>query len=190
MATYQLLTNYFSCLKKLHAFTHFWPMFPFYNPWKQKKINDILVFSGGVKWEHWPEMGKGIIRFMQYGLHQYYRLTSLWQWTGTSQFLGYLFVWISDLWVSLLGSSRFLGAILSPLRIYGYTFEKAFYHKLIFPVLPMPYPAPVTSNVNEVIRAVLNFFNFFFFHKRFHTHKKHKNAYKRTKTKKAAFLCV
>ena len=27
----------------------------------------------------------------------------------------------------------------------------------------------------------------FFFTKRFHTHKKHKNAYKQTKTKKAAF---
>ena len=31
---------------------------------------------------------------------------------------------ISDLWVSFLASSGFLGAILSPLRIYGYTFEK------------------------------------------------------------------
>ena len=28
----------------------------------------------------------------------------------------------------------------------------------------------------------------FFFTKRFHTHKKHKNAYKQTKTKKAAFF--
>ena len=37
---------------------HFWPMFPFYTPWKQQKTKDFLVFSGDVKWEHWPEMGQ------------------------------------------------------------------------------------------------------------------------------------
>ena len=36
-----------------------------------------------------------------------------------------------------------------------------------------------SSNINEVIRAVLNFF----FTKRFHNHKKAQNAYKRTKVK-------
>ena len=46
-----------------------------------------------------------------------------------------------------------------------------------------------SSNVNEVIRAVLTFL-FIFFTKRFHTHKKHKNAYKQTKAKKTAFLCA
>ena len=30
--------------------THFWPMFPFYT-------FGFLVFSRGIKWEHWPEMG-------------------------------------------------------------------------------------------------------------------------------------
>ena len=43
-----------------------------------------------------------------------------------------------------------------------------------------------TSNVNEVIRAVLNFFA-----RRFHNHKKAQNTYKRTKTKKLAFfMCL
>ena len=44
----------------------------------------------------------------------------------------------------------------------------------------------ISSNVNEVIRAVLNFF-ITFFTKIFHTHKKAQNAYKPTKIKKAVF---
>ena len=32
-------------------------MFPFYTPWKYQKTFGFLVFSGGIKWEHWPEMG-------------------------------------------------------------------------------------------------------------------------------------
>ena len=36
--------------------THFRPMFPFYTPWKHQKTFGFLVFSGGIKWEHWPEM--------------------------------------------------------------------------------------------------------------------------------------
>ena len=51
-------------------------------------------------------------------------------------FLGYLFEPILHLWVSFLASSGFLGAILSPLRIYGYTFEKNCL-KIIFPALLM-----------------------------------------------------
>ena len=43
---------------------------------------------------------------------------------GDVPFFRYLFEPISDLWVSFLASSVFLGAILSTLRIYGYTFEK------------------------------------------------------------------
>ena len=35
--------------------THLWPVSPFYTP--QKTIG-FLVFSRGVKWELWPEMGK------------------------------------------------------------------------------------------------------------------------------------
>ena len=42
-----------------------------------------------------------------------------------------------------------------------------------------------SSNVNEVIRAVLNSF---FFTKRFHTHKKHKTDISEQKQKKAAFV--
>ena len=71
----------------------------------------------------------------------------------------------------------------------------------------------VSSNINEVIKTVLNFFSTKF-STRFHTHTlkrhkkvltshvslvhiykrinliKHKNAYKQTKTKKAVFLCA
>ena len=32
--------------------THFWPIFPFYSPWKHQKF----CFSGGIKWKHKPEM--------------------------------------------------------------------------------------------------------------------------------------
>ena len=44
----------------------------------------------------------------------------------------------------------------------------------------------ISSNVNEVIRAVLNFF----FTKIFHMHKKVQNAFKKTKIKKAAFYAL
>ena len=49
-----------------------------------------------------------------------------------------------------------------------------------------------SSNVNEVIRAVLDFFYLFiyFFYKKILHAQKAQNAYKRTKTKKAAFLCA
>ena len=33
-------------------------MFPLYTPWKHQKTVSFLVFSGGKKWEHWPEMGQ------------------------------------------------------------------------------------------------------------------------------------
>ena len=36
--------------------THFWLMFPFYF-WPMFPKPPFLVFSGGIKWEHWPEMG-------------------------------------------------------------------------------------------------------------------------------------
>ena len=38
---------------------HFWPTFTFYNPWKHEETPErqrLLVFPGGIKWEHWPEM--------------------------------------------------------------------------------------------------------------------------------------
>ena len=38
--------------------THFWPIFPFYTPWKQQKIKGFLVFSGDLKWEHRPNMSQ------------------------------------------------------------------------------------------------------------------------------------
>ena len=36
--------------------TYFWPIFPFYTPWKHQKTVDFLMVSGGIKWEHWLEM--------------------------------------------------------------------------------------------------------------------------------------
>ena len=44
-------------------------------------------------------------------------------------------------------------------------------------------PAPLSSNINEVIRAILNFFNFFFT-KRYCKQKKHQKAPKSTKSTK------
>ena len=38
--------------------TLFYPMFPFHSPWKHQKTEGFLGFSGGVKSEHWPEMGQ------------------------------------------------------------------------------------------------------------------------------------
>ena len=46
-----------------------------------------------------------------------------------------------------------------------------------------------SSIVDEVIKATLNFF-IFFFTRRFPHSQKAQNAYKRTKKKKAAFLCT
>ena len=43
-----------SLIVTLHL-THSWPMFPFYTPWKHPKTFGFLLFSGGIKWEHWPE---------------------------------------------------------------------------------------------------------------------------------------
>ena len=36
---------------------HFRPIFPFYTLWKHQKKPGFLVFSGGIKWEYWSEMG-------------------------------------------------------------------------------------------------------------------------------------
>ena len=32
-------------------------MFPFYASWKHQKTKGFVVFSGGIKWKHWSEMG-------------------------------------------------------------------------------------------------------------------------------------
>ena len=39
------------------SLTYFGSMFSFYTPWKHQKTFGFLVISGGIKWEHWPEMG-------------------------------------------------------------------------------------------------------------------------------------
>ena len=50
----------------------------------------------------------------------------------------------------------------------------------------------MSSNINEVIRAILNslFFIYFFFLQEDFIHAKAQKAYKRIKTKKTAFLCA
>ena len=42
---------------QLPMLTHFWPIFPFSTSWKHQKSVDFLVFSGGIKREHWLKMG-------------------------------------------------------------------------------------------------------------------------------------
>ena len=40
------------------SLTRFWPVFPFYTPWKHQKTKGFLLFSGVTKWEHWQEICK------------------------------------------------------------------------------------------------------------------------------------
>ena len=52
--------KYFSRMMAVEAgtaFTHFWPMLPFYTYWDYQISFGFLVFSRGIKWESWPEMG-------------------------------------------------------------------------------------------------------------------------------------
>ena len=44
-------------LKNPKTLTRFWPMFPFYAPWKHQKSEGFPVISGRIKWEHWSNMG-------------------------------------------------------------------------------------------------------------------------------------
>ena len=39
---------------------NFQPMFPFYSPWKHQKTFGFLLFSGGIKWEHWPSWERSL----------------------------------------------------------------------------------------------------------------------------------
>ena len=54
-----MLSYFFRVIKSLkyNCLTLFWPMLPFYTPWKHQKTFGFLVFSRDIKWEHWPEMG-------------------------------------------------------------------------------------------------------------------------------------
>ena len=36
--------------------TYFWPMSSFYTPWQHQKTKGFLVFSGGIRMEHWLKM--------------------------------------------------------------------------------------------------------------------------------------
>ena len=44
-------------MSKVLQLTHSCPILSLYTPWKYQKIKGFLVFSGSMKWEHWPEMG-------------------------------------------------------------------------------------------------------------------------------------
>ena len=44
-------------LEKRQLLNHFWPISHFIPPEKTRKLKGFLVFSGGIKWEYWSEMG-------------------------------------------------------------------------------------------------------------------------------------
>ena len=50
---------------------HFWPMFPFYTPIKHYKTKGFLVFSGGIKWKNFPDIGleKNALKVNQFTLY-------------------------------------------------------------------------------------------------------------------------
>ena len=48
---YVKLRYFKQCLLKI--LTHSCPFLPLYTPWKHKKTNGFLGFSGGIEWEHW-----------------------------------------------------------------------------------------------------------------------------------------
>ena len=80
-------------------------MFPFYTIWKHQKNKGFLLFLGGIKWEHWLEIGYGTGEGQ--GSHQGSRIfTSIQLLTKTKTFSAgiYLFkvntVSIADLHVS------------------------------------------------------------------------------------------
>ena len=54
--TYKKNSLHFQAFVK-YFLTHLWPMYPFYTTRKHQKTKHFLVFSVGVKWEHWPEIG-------------------------------------------------------------------------------------------------------------------------------------
>ena len=51
------LTVYYVYRKWASLLPIFGQIFPVYTPWKHRKTYDFLLFSGGIKWKHWPEMG-------------------------------------------------------------------------------------------------------------------------------------
>ena len=65
-----MLTIKNSCLYTLQyvkyvtqpCLTHYCPVFSFYNPWKYQKTVGFLMFSRGIKSEHWTVMGSKIRR--------------------------------------------------------------------------------------------------------------------------------
>ena len=69
---------------------------------------------------------------------------------------------------------EYLKCFRSSFVIQAKAFDKSFKGAKCVPI------TLVSSNINEVIRAILNFFI-----QKFHNHKKAQNAYKRTKIKNA-----
>ena len=60
LAWNEYLSKWADIFQSFHAsfyLTHFWLMFPFYTFWKHQNSFRFLVFSGGIKWEYWPEIG-------------------------------------------------------------------------------------------------------------------------------------
>ena len=57
-----------------NSLSYFWPMFPFYTPWKHQKTRGFTVFSGSIKWEHWPEMGEASKEYCGDCVDHYYSI--------------------------------------------------------------------------------------------------------------------
>ena len=69
---YSYSAELFWAAEFMRNLTHICPIFSFYTPWKQQKTFGFLVFSRGVKWEYWPEMGYKVY-WLDYALHLRWR---------------------------------------------------------------------------------------------------------------------
>ena len=57
MNVFSTLTGTSTQQRVMCFFPNFWSMLTFYTPWKHQKNKGFLVFSEGIKRQHWPEMG-------------------------------------------------------------------------------------------------------------------------------------
>ena len=85
-------------------------------------------------------------------------------------------------------SSFSQGSFVKNIKVQSNHLKTQFIKKNYKKILPSPVfvenkYAKISSNINEVIRSVLNFL-FIFFTKRFHKHKKAQTRLQRTKIKK------
>ena len=60
LKSFTLLLSYCNAFVRVWRVTYYCPVFPFYTPWKHKKTVGFLMFSVGIKREHWAVMGWSI----------------------------------------------------------------------------------------------------------------------------------